>query len=65
MQIDNYGNFIKVWNSLSDIEKELGITTGHVSEYLHHKGKRKSAGIMLNGEKFYCMYYADWILQNN
>ena len=33
---------IKIWDSLSDVTRELGINTGNISECC--KGKRKSAG---------------------
>jgi len=40
-QFDIQGNFIKQWNSLSDVERELGFRTNNISMCL--KGNTKSA----------------------
>lgn len=41
-QYDINGNFIKTWESISSIEKELGIIGTHISRVC--KGKRKTTG---------------------
>ena len=41
-QYDINGNFIKTWESISNIEKELGILGTHISRVC--KGKRKTTG---------------------
>lgn len=41
-QYDLYGNFIKTWNSLSDITRELKIHTSNISKCC--KGKLKKTG---------------------
>lgn len=41
-QYDISGNFIKTWESISSIEKELGILGTHISRVC--KGKRKTTG---------------------
>ena len=41
-QYDINGNFIKTWESISSIEKELGILGTHISRVC--KGKRKTTG---------------------
>jgi group I intron endonuclease len=48
-QYDKAGNFIKRWESIMDVERELGISHSHISTCC--KGKRKSAG-------GYCWLYA-------
>ena len=42
VQYDLNGNLIKVWNGIIDVEEELGINNGNISECC--RGKRKSAG---------------------
>ena len=41
-QYDKDLNFIKEWNCMSDVERELGISTSHISQVCN--GKRKTAG---------------------
>lgn len=41
-QYDINGNFIKTWESISNIEKDLGILGTHISRVC--KGKRKTTG---------------------
>lgn len=42
MQFSNDGKFIKKWNCITDVQRELGINRGNVIKCC--KGKRKSAG---------------------
>lgn len=41
-QLDLNGNVIKLWNSMTDVEKELGIKIASISNNIH--GHSKSAG---------------------
>ena len=41
LQMDKYGNVIRLWDSLMDIHRELGFNCGHISKCC--LGKRKTA----------------------
>ena len=41
-QYDKEGNFIKMWNSIASIEKELNLKGTHISRVC--RGKRKTTG---------------------
>lgn len=41
LQFNKTGDFIRKWNSATEVEREIGISQGHISECL--KGKLKSA----------------------
>lgn len=48
VQLDMNDNFIKIWNSMTEVENELGINNGDISSVckgrISHGYKRKSAG---------------------
>lgn len=50
---------IKIWDTTWDIQKELGIRTGNISECVH--GKRKCAGKDIDGNYFHWMYYEEYM----
>lgn len=44
MQLDFNNNIIKIWNSISEAERKLGISNSHISSCCRHKKGFKSAG---------------------
>lgn len=42
-QLDLNGNLVKVWNSMSDIHRELGISSGQICKVCSPKYKQKTA----------------------